>query len=230
MTLMLHIKDEDINTRKKFDEKLLPENFETGAMFDSSEKDDKAIRVVDLKGKFIKIYVHWNGHPDDCAEDLLKFDTYEKVLNLLLLGDCSCINSSPIGRDGFVDTASPRRIIKPYIMEPTRANLQEHKTPLFGASDKALDYTDYAYKFVDGKWFVKCTDKGYEYDDWIPLEEHLENDAVPQVHISLDAAKGSVADALRELADYIEECDSDKSTEYPTQYESDICVAEFKED
>lgn len=230
MTLMLRIKDEDINTRKKFDEKLLPKNFKTGAMLESSKKDDKAVRTVNLKGKFIKIYVHWNGHPDDCAKDLLKFNTYEKVLNLLLLGDCSCINSSPIGKDGFVDTTSPRRIIKPYIMEPTRANLQEHKTPSFGASDKALSCTEFAYKFVDGKWFVKCTVKGYEYDDWTPLEEHLENSAVTKVHISLDANKGSVADALRELADCIEERDSDKSTEYPIQYASDICVAEINED
>lgn len=47
--------------------------------------------------------------------------------------------------------------------------------------------------------------------------------------ISLLAHKGSVADALRELATYIEEWDSDENTEYPTQYESDTCVAEIKE-
>mgnify|MGYP003291942102 CR=1 FL=1 len=52
----------------------------------------------------------------------------------------------------------------------------------------------------------------------------------PKIHLSISADKGSVADALRELAAYIEEWDSDKSTEYPTQYESNICVAEITEE
>ena len=52
----------------------------------------------------------------------------------------------------------------------------------------------------------------------------------PQVHITIVADRGSVADALRELATYIEEWDSDESTEYPTQYESAICVAQITEE
>lgn len=51
-----------------------------------------------------------------------------------------------------------------------------------------------------------------------------------QIRINLAADKGSVADALRELASYIEEWDSDGSTEYPTQYESTICVAQITEE
>lgn len=52
----------------------------------------------------------------------------------------------------------------------------------------------------------------------------------PQVHISICADKGAVADSLRQLANYIEEYDSDNGSDYPSQYESDICVAEITED
>ena len=51
-----------------------------------------------------------------------------------------------------------------------------------------------------------------------------------RILLSISADKGSVADALRQLANYIEECDSDESSEYPTQYESSICAAEITED
>ena len=49
-----------------------------------------------------------------------------------------------------------------------------------------------------------------------------------QISISLCANEGRVADALRALANYIEECDEDAG--YPAQYESDICCAEITND
>ena len=54
----------------------------------------------------------------------------------------------------------------------------------------------------------------------------------PQVHLSISADKGSVADALRQLANFIEEFEPDENSnsEYPTQYESNICVAEITEE
>ena len=52
----------------------------------------------------------------------------------------------------------------------------------------------------------------------------------PQIRITIVADKGSVANALRELATYIEEWDSDESTEYPIHYESAICMALITED
>lgn len=173
-TLMLRLRDEDINTTRKFDESLLPENFETGADICSPGKDDKFIRPVKLSRKYIKIYVHWNGSPDDCAQELLKFDTYDKVLNLLLLGNCSCINSRPLGKDGFTDMKSPRRIVRPYLMDMSR-NYDENsyvmELPKFGDTDKELRWTEYAYKFVNGEWFVKSVDKDFEPEDWTPLKE-----------------------------------------------------------
>lgn len=49
-----------------------------------------------------------------------------------------------------------------------------------------------------------------------------------QISISLCADEGHVSDALRDLASYIEECDTEKG--YPTQYESNICCAEITTD
>ena len=49
-----------------------------------------------------------------------------------------------------------------------------------------------------------------------------------QISISLCADEGHVADALRALANYIEECDTENG--YPTQYESNICCAEITTD
>ena len=51
-----------------------------------------------------------------------------------------------------------------------------------------------------------------------------------QIKLDIIADRGHVADALRELATYIEEWDCDESTEYPSQYESDICAAEITEE
>lgn len=54
----------------------------------------------------------------------------------------------------------------------------------------------------------------------------------PQVKISISADKGSVADALRQLANFIEEFEPDENSgsDYPTQYESNICVAQITEE
>ena len=41
---------------------------------------------------YLGIYCHWDGYPDGVGKELQnKFNTYEKVLNLILLGDCSSI-------------------------------------------------------------------------------------------------------------------------------------------
>lgn len=173
-TLMLRLRSEDINTTRKFDENLLPTNFETGTNVCSPEKDNTFIRPVELSGKFIKIYVHWNGSPDDCAQELLKFDTYDKVLNLLLLGNCSCINSRPYGKDGFTDMKSPRRIVRPYLMDRSRSYTEENYTselPSFDDTDEPLPWTEFVYKFENGEWFVKSVDKDLEPEDWTPLKD-----------------------------------------------------------
>lgn len=69
---------------------------------------------------------------------------------------------------------SPRRIVRPYLMDMSRnydENSYKMELPKFSDTDRALHWTEYAYKFVNGEWFVKCTKKGYEFDDWTSLKE-----------------------------------------------------------
>ena len=41
---------------------------------------------------WLGIYCHWDGYPDGVGAELKEnYSTYEDILNLILLGDCSCI-------------------------------------------------------------------------------------------------------------------------------------------
>lgn len=87
--IWVKIQETDFGKTLKSDISLLSNSVECG---------DKINTAVCIPSKplnnilYLGIYCHWDGYLDGVGKELqTKFDTYEKALNLILLGDCSTI-------------------------------------------------------------------------------------------------------------------------------------------
>ena len=115
--------------------------------------------VIGEKTEVICIYHHWDSNPSLLGETLLKeFDSYEKSINLMGLGDASSINGSSATfynswrSDGEWTYKKPK---------------QYESEQLF---EKHCDEA-YIYLFKDNQWFVKkCYSNNTE---WRMLTEIL---------------------------------------------------------
>lgn len=178
MTLMLRVKDEHIGQITIFDEAGLPKGFRTSvdpSLLSSPSGrwlKKKNIRPITIKGQYIKIYVHWNGYPEDNTDILSCFDSYDKVLNLLLLGNCSSLCSKDAQyppRFRKVKVLSSDKLIVPYLMQPDRP-YDEKVLPVFAKSDRPIPGTEYSYKFEGNQWWARKNGKGCR---WMPLVTYL---------------------------------------------------------
>lgn len=95
--------------------------------------------------EFASIYTHWDGYPSHHGKILLEnYDTYEKVVELIELGQLSELHETP---DACVSYHRWRGEDKDITVS---SNLDDHAD------------MEYAYLFKDGAWFFKK----YE---WLPL-------------------------------------------------------------
>jgi hypothetical protein len=144
------LKEEDRNRDMKFDpEMITPKN-----AWGDDQVDGKWDTVNPGGAEALIIYHHWDGYPEGVGATLVKdYNDYDKVLNLVLGGDCSTIN------DGYCPYATRKREDWDSI-QPRAVNANH------GMEE------EYDYMFKDGKWFVRG---GYDDDleDWTELEGYL---------------------------------------------------------
>ena len=104
-TIVLKLRREDIGHFKKCDVQKC--NISTERIFGSLPNmgfiRDK-VKNVKLSKPYIKIYHHWDGFPNTLGEWLKEhYRSYQDVLNLMLVGDCSSIIDGVIPYIGFDD-------------------------------------------------------------------------------------------------------------------------------
>lgn len=85
---------------------------------------------------YLSIYCHFDGYPSGVGQELLtKFKTYDDVLNLIALGDCSYIIDDICTYHNWRDE---------------KLNITSHQGDFPDVSK--YKFIDYIYVFEDGKW------------------------------------------------------------------------------
>ena len=82
---------------------------------------------------WLGIYCHWDGYPEGVGAKLLQsYNTYETILNLVLLGDCSSIVNDVISYHNWRN--------------------EDHNIRVEYGHPKGNTGIDYTYYFDNGKW------------------------------------------------------------------------------
>jgi len=120
---------------------------------------------VPAAAKYIGIYHHWDGYLSGVGVELLKnYTDYDKILNLLMMGDMSSIIREVSSYRGWRNENTPPTFIESDNLDSREAKQEE-----------------YAYLFDGEQWLVtyeKYIEESdtFEYIDWIPLTEALNNE------------------------------------------------------
>lgn len=136
--IIIKVKPEDIGKTISFDKKKLPHPVELSD-WDEGQKSDEFSEPVKIEKDYLCIYCHWDGYPSGIGAALLEnFNDYDSVLNLIAGGSCS-----------YVETKSVKHYANRLgeewkYLKPKQANQPEPYSC----------WTEYAYIFEDGKWFV----------------------------------------------------------------------------
>lgn len=104
------------------------------------EEIERKITPIKLDKDYIKINVHWNGYVDGVGCELLDNYDYEKVLNLILLGDESDIIRKCSPYIGRTDYPEEWEDVKPMTTEDVE--LDDMFTYLLDEDDKWYVVTD----------------------------------------------------------------------------------------
>lgn len=146
--------------------------------------------VIPTHAEYLRVSNHFDSYVNGgIGEDLLEnYDTYDKVLNLLTMGDLDSVNThdgtkSKYGCYGFVST--PRFIFNDTPIRKCRRNengdLEYYKEPFLHKgklpSENAL-YHSYAYYFDGNTWYVThCywnnVTKKHVHSGWLKLADVL---------------------------------------------------------
>ena len=147
--IILKLKKEDIGRKVKFDPTKLPiplhewiEKDDNGKVWLNQKGVEKS-KAVTLKGEYIGIYCHWDGHLDSTGDVLREsFNDYETALNLIVGGWCSGIAS------GHVAHYANRKGSKWADIKPIQGSIDTIRSQIYG---------QYEYIFENGSWKgVKC--------------------------------------------------------------------------
>ena len=144
---------------------------------------------IPTHAEYLRVFNHFDSYVNGgIGEDLLKhYDTYDKVLNLLAMGDLDAVNTydgtkSKYGCYGFVST--PRFIFNDTPIRKCRrnenGNLEYYKEPLLHNGELPPENAlceSYAYYFDGNTWYVTHdywdkTDK-YVHSGWLKLADVL---------------------------------------------------------
>lgn len=139
-SIIIKVNKEDLGTTKVFDKskiKFLDEWDECNNV--------ELCKPVTIKHKYIGIYCHFDGYPSGVGSTLMsKYSDYDKLLNLIVGGDCSYIY------DDVVKRYANRAGEKWDYLQPKQGDTVESVI-------NAIE-NEYAYVFEDGKW--TCTNYG----------------------------------------------------------------------
>ncbi|TRZ47863.1 MAG: hypothetical protein D4S01_11440 [Dehalococcoidia bacterium] len=105
---------------------------------------------------YLNIYCHFDGYPEHHAPVLKEnYNTDEKVLELLELGDLSCLDENIGEKIDFNDsfTRKENKQCLSYYRDRGENAAMKNKCCI-----QAVDCQEYNYLFKDGKWFVSCDD------------------------------------------------------------------------
>ena len=148
-TIVIKIKDEDLGKKVKVNPTYLTKYEER------INKYETKCFEVELSKKYAEIYQHWDSYPEGLGLSLVKYwDTYDKVLNLILGGDASSVDSDVTG----------------YVAMEDRDEQYKDLQPKF--TDKCPRVSEeWQYLFdEDGKWYVRG---GYRANKWTLVSEYL---------------------------------------------------------
>ena len=139
-SIIIKVKKEDLGTTKEFDSSKLD------CLMDKWNDDGEELcKPVKIKHNYAGIYCHFDGYPEGVGAALKKnFSDYDKLLNLIVGGDCSYIEIDAVKRYGN------RAGEKWDYLQPAQGDTAESVID-------AID-NEYAYVFEDGKW--TCTNYG----------------------------------------------------------------------
>lgn len=110
--------------------------------------DDRSLLITN---RVLTIRSDHDNHPANIGELLLsKFNDYDSVLNLMLVGDVSSLVDSNINNTNIVYYTKARQGIKACFEN---------------------DLIDYLYKFENGVWYVK---RHYDKNGWCNLRKYIQ--------------------------------------------------------
>lgn len=139
--IMLKVRKSDIGKKVKFDDtKVSVAEWVDGAKIGEKSKE------ICLSNDYIGVYCHWDGYLDGVGNILKRvFNTYEKVLNLIIGGDISYL-----AQDTICHYANRKGEEWEWI-QPKQGNTQKD---IIGKID-----SEYAYLFDEerGGWLYKET-------------------------------------------------------------------------
>ena len=95
-TIIVKINRSDYNKVKKFSKEKLPVPLDVWDEWGNEVGVEKS-KPIKITGEYLAIYCHWDGDESGVGAALKStFDTYDKILNLVLGGFCSVINTDSV--------------------------------------------------------------------------------------------------------------------------------------
>lgn len=148
--IIIKVKKEDVGQMIKFDKDKLPTKLSDWSTCFGDGSDSEKSKKVKLS-PYMGIYCHSDGYISGVGMVLKKtFDTYEKVINLVVGGDCSCIEDTRV-RHYANRKGEEWKWLKP----------KNGKNPKEIAD--SIGHNGYVYLFDDG-W--KVSRDGVEFSDY----------------------------------------------------------------
>lgn len=146
-SILIEIPDKYIGETFRY----LPVDNETS--WDIDIVDDMS-KEVKISKKYLGIYCHFDGYPNGVGAALVEnFNDFNRALNLIIGGDCSCILSNKTRR-----YATRKGENWKYIQPKQLDKIQ-----------KVSDDSEYLYIFMRGRWYL------FENSIFIPLLPDIEN-------------------------------------------------------
>ena len=144
-SIVIKLRDEDCGKKIKVNPTVLTNNEELINLY-----NEKCFEIV-LDGKYGEIYCHHDSYPNGLGISLLEYwNTYEKVLNLILSGDTS----------GVSDTTDSYVFDEEY----------DDNKPTF-TNDVPTRHQEYQYMFDNDVWYFRGICDNTE---WTPVKKYLE--------------------------------------------------------
>lgn len=135
--LILHVHKEDIGKELIFNPTLFEEN--NIPMSVTIPKSLDRIKPIKIEQEYLYIHEHWDGYIDCVGQILINsFNSYDLVLNLMLGGDISYLDSC----------------YYPYFAFPREEDFNDLMPRQYDKLKKALEsnYEDFFYLFDKDKW------------------------------------------------------------------------------
>lgn len=139
-TILVRLRKEDVGRFKKCDLSSLPiktkKEFRREILPDIEHVKEQTHKIK-LVGNYIEIYHHWDSYAAGLGQVLLKdYNTYEKALNLCLIGDVSSILNGVVPYTGY------------------NTDWKQNKPDFH--NEIPDNYPNYQYVFEDGRWKYRC--------------------------------------------------------------------------